>query len=155
MQGFRIPPSSAQRDFFDPFCTFCQSSVCPRSWVFAVASSTSVSAAATRRVIRALPKPPMPAPITCGNSFSAFKEELLYDFRLNLVFDNPTPRPMYRLCISAIAIKSPKAANLPRTHTCQSFEPEPVPESKPDNITSRAAKHKRVVFTKSPRGKNP
>ena len=155
MQGFRIPPSSAQRDFFDPFCTFCQSSVCPRSCVFAVASSTSVSAAATRRVIRALPKPPMPAPITCGNSFSAFKEELLYDFRLNLVFDNPTPRPMYRLCISAIAIKSPKAANLPRTHTCQSFEPEPVPESKPDNITSRAAKHKRVVFTKSPRGKNP
>ena len=151
MQGFRIPPSSAQRDFFDPFCTFCQSSVCPRSCVFAVASPTSVvSAPRRRRVICALPEPPMPAAVTCENSFSALKEEPLYDFPLNLGLDDPALCPTRRFCISAIGIESPTAANLSLTRTCQSPELEPVPESKPDNITSRAPEHKGVVFTKCP-----
>ena len=90
----------------------------------------------------------MLAPVVCGNSFSALKEELLYDFPLHFGFDNPAPSPMCRFCISAIGIESPTAANLSLTRTCQSSEP--VPESKPDNITWRAPKHKGVVFTKYP-----
>ena len=99
--------------------------------------------------------PSMPAPVICENSFSALKEEVLYDFTLNLGFDDPAPRPMRRFCISAIGIVSPTAANLSVTRTCQSPElepaldsdlpltrtcqsPKPVPKSKPDNITSRA-----------------
>ena len=38
-------------------------------------------------------------------------------------------------------------SNLPLTRTCQSSEP--VPESKPDNITLTAPEHKGVVFIKS------
>ena len=116
-----MPPGSAQPDFFyDSFCTSCQSSVCRRSCVFAVASSMSVSGSAIHRVIRALPEPLMPAVVICWNSFSAFKEEPLYDFPLNLGFDDPAPRPMRRLCISAIGIESPTAANLSLTRTCHS-----------------------------------
>ena len=105
-------------------------------------------------------------PVVCGNSFSALNEEPLYDFPLNLGFDNPAPRPMRRFCISAIGIESPTAANLSVTRTCQlpklahaldsnlpltctCQSSEPVPEKKPDNITSRAPEHKGVVFTKS------
>ena len=92
----------------------------------------------------------MPAAVMCENSFSALKEEPLYDFPLNLGLDDPAPCPTRRFCISAIGIESPTAANLSLTHTCQSPELEPVPESKPDNITSRAPEHKGVVFTKCP-----
>ena len=120
-----------------------------------------------RQVIRALPEPPILAPDVCWNSFSALKEEPLYHFPLNLGFDNPAPRPIRRFCISAIGIESPTASNLSLTRTCQSPElapaldsnlpltrtcqsSEPVPENKPDNITSRASEHKGFVFTKSP-----
>ena len=138
-----MPPGSAQPDFFyDSFCTSCQSSHCRSSCVFA----SAVSVPSRRQVIRALPEPSMLAPVVCGNSCSALKEEPLYDFPLHLGFDNPAPCPMRRFCISAIGIESPTAANLSLTRTCQSSEP--VPESKPDNITSRAPKHKGVVFTK-------
>ena len=54
---------------------------------------------------------------------------------------------MHRFCISGIGIESPTAANLSLTRTCQSSEP--VLESKPDNINSRAPEHKGVIFTKS------
>ena len=116
-----MPPGSAQPDFFyDSFCTFCQSSRCRSSCVFAVASATSViSAPGRRRVIRALPEPPMPAAVICENSFSALKEEPLYDFPLNLGFDDPAPCLMRRFCISVIGIESPTAANLSLTRTCQ------------------------------------
>ena len=114
-----------------------------------------------------MPEPPITAAVICYNSFSALQEEQLYDFPLNLGFDDPAPRLMRRLCVSTIGIESPTATNLSMTHTCQSpeLEPaihsdlpltrmcqssEPVPESKTDNITSRAPEHKRVVFTKSP-----
>ena len=131
-----MPPGSAYPDFFyDSFCTSCQSSVCRRSCVLAVASSMSVSVSAIRRVICALPEPLMPAVVICWNSLSAFKEEPLYDFPLNLGFDDPAPRLMRRFCISAIGIELPTAANLSLTHTCHASEP--VPESKPDNINSR------------------
>ena len=73
--------------------------------------------------MRALPKPPLPIPVVCGNSFSALKEEPLYDFPLNLGFDDPARRHMRRFCISAIGIESPKAANLQLTHTSQSIKP--------------------------------
>ena len=165
-----MPPGSAHPDIsYDSFCSSCQSSHCRSSCVFAVASPTSISVASAprRQVIRALPEPPMLAPVVCGNSFSALKEEPLYDFPLNLGFDSPAPRPMRRFCISAIGIESPTAANLSLTRTCQLLElapaldsnlpltrtcqsSEPVPENKPDNITSRAPEHKGVVFTKSP-----
>ena len=159
-----MPPGSAQPDFFyDSFCTSCQSSCCRSSCVLA----SAVSVPSRRQVIRALPEPPMLAPVVCGNSFSALKEEPLYDFPLNLSFENPAVRPMRRFCISTIGIESPTAANLSLTRTCQSPElapaldsnlpltrtcqsSEPVPENKPDNITSKAPKHKGVVFTKSP-----
>ena len=95
----------------------------------------------------------MSAPIIGGNSFSALKEEPLYEFAINLGLDDPLPRHMRRFCISAIGIESPTATNLSLTCTCQSpeLEPaldsnlpltrrcqssEPVPESTPDNITS-------------------
>ena len=140
-----MPPGSAYPDFsYDSFCTFCQSSRCLSSCVFAPSASVS----RRRRVTRALPVPPLPVPVTCGNSFSALKEEPLYEFPLNLGLDDPVPRHTRRFCISAIGIESPNAANLPLARTCQSSEP--VPESKPDNITSRAPEHKGVVFTKSP-----
>ena len=88
-----------------------------------------------------------------------------FEFPFNLGLDDPAPRPMRRFCISAIGIESPKAANLSLTCTCQSPEletaldsnlplthrcqsSEPVPESTPDNITSRAPEHKGFVFTK-------
>ena len=90
----------------------------------------------------------MPIPVVCGNPFSALKEEPLYDFPLNLGFDESAPRIMRRFCISAIGIESPKAANLPLTHTCQSSEPEPVIESKPGDIISRAPEHRGITFTK-------
>ena len=140
-----MPPGGAHLDFsYDSFCTFCQSLRCHPSSVF-TAASTSVP---HRRVIRALPEPPLPAPVICGNSFSALKEEPLDEFPLNLGLDNPVPRHMRRFCISAIGIESPKAANLPLTRTCQSLEPEPVLESKPDNIISKAPEHKGDTFTK-------
>ena len=157
-----MPPGSAQPDSFnDSFCTFCQSYHCRSSCVFAVCSF-----APPRRVIRALPEPPVPAAVICENSVSAVKEERLYDFPLNLGFHDPATRPMHCFCISAIGIESPTAANLTLTRTGQSpkLEPaldsnlpltcmyqssEPVPKSKPDNITSRAPEHKGVVFTKS------
>ena len=91
----------------------------------------------------------MPAPVVCWNSFSALKEELLYKSSLNLGLDDPVPRHMRRFCISAIGIESPKAANQQLTRTCQSFEPEPVLESKPDDIISKAPVHKSVNFTKN------
>ena len=159
-----MPPGSAQPDcFYDSFCTACQSSRCRSSCIFV----SAISAPPRPQVIRALPEPSMLAPVVCGNSFSALKEEPLYDFPLNLGFDDPTPRPMRRFCILAIGIESPTAANLSLTRTCQSpeLEPaldsklpltrtcqssEPVPESTPDNITSRAPEHKGVVFTKYP-----
>ena len=92
-------PGCAQPDFFDSFCTFCPSSVCHRSCVLAVASSGSVSVSATHRVVQALPEPPMPARVIWGNSFSALKKEPLYDFPLNLGFDNPALHPVCRFCI--------------------------------------------------------
>ena len=159
-----MPPGSAQPDFFyDSFCTSCQSSRCRSSCVFA----SAVSAPHRRRVIRALPEPSIPAAVICENSFSALTEESLYDFPLNLGFHDPAPHPMRRFCISAIGIESPTAANLSLTRTCQSPElesaldsdlpltytcqlSEPVPESKPNSITSRAPEHKGVVFTKFP-----
>ena len=138
-----MPPGSAQPDFFyNSFCTSCQSSRCPSSCVFA---SVSVP---RRRVIHALPEPPMPVPVACGNSFSALKEEPLHDFPLNLGFDDPAPRPMHRFCIAAIGIESPNAANLPPARTCQPSEPEPILESKLDDIISRAPEHKGTTFTK-------
>ena len=71
LQRSRMPPGSAKPDFFyDSFCTFCQSSRCRSSCVFAICSP----APPRRRVIRALPEPPMPAPVICENSFSALKE---------------------------------------------------------------------------------
>ena len=141
-----MPPGSAQPDFFyDSFCTSCQSSRCRSSCVFA----SAVSVPRHRRVIRALPEPPLPVPVICGNSFSALKEEPLYEFPLNLGLDNPAPRHMRRFCISAIGIESPKAANLQLTRTCQSIKPEPVLESKPDDIISRAPEHKGTTFTKN------
>ena len=140
-----MPPGSAYPDFsYDSFCTFCQSSRCLSSCVFAPSASVS----RRRRVIRALPVPPLPVPVTCGNSFSALKEEPLYEFPLNLGLDDPVPRHMRRFCISAIGIESPKAVNLSLTRTCQSPEPESVPESKPDDITSKAPEHKGTTFTK-------
>ena len=90
----------------------------------------------------------MPTPVICRNSFSTLKDEPLYESRLNLGLDNPVPRPMRRFCISAVGIESPTTANLPLTRTCQSSEP--APECKCDNITSKAPKHKGVVFAKSP-----
>ena len=141
-----MPPGSAQPDFFyDSFCTSCQSSRCRSSCVFA----SAVSVPRHRQVIRALPEPPLPVPVICGNSFSALKEEPLYEFPLNLGLDNPAPRHMRRFCISAIGIESPKAANLQLTRTCQSIKPEPVLESKPDDIISRAPEHKGTTFTKN------
>ena len=129
-----MPPGSAYPDFsYVSFCTFCQSSRCLSSCVFGPYASVSCR----RRVIRALPEPPLPVPVICGNSFYALKEEPLYDFPLNLGFDDPAPRPTRRFCISAIGIESPRAANLPLTQTCQSSEPEPVLESKPDDIISK------------------
>ena len=71
----------------------------------------------------------MLAPVICGNSLSALKEEPLYDFPLNLGFDNPAVRPMRRFCISAIGIESPTAANLSLTRTCQSPELAPALDS--------------------------
>ena len=161
-----MPPGSAKPDFFYySFCTSCQSPHCYSSCIFAVTSS--VSTPRRRRVIRALLEPPMPAPIICGNSFFALKEEPLYGFPLNLSLDDPASRPMCRFCISAIGIKSPTAANLSLTRKCKSsaLEPalesdlpltrmcplyEPVPKSKPDHKTSRTPEHKGVVFTKFP-----
>ena len=142
-----MPPRSAQPDFFyNSFCTSCQSFRCRSSCVFVVACSVSVPC--RRQVIRALPEPPLLAPVICGNSFSALKEEPLYDIPLNLGFDDPVPRPMRRFCISAIGIESPNAANLPLTYTCQCSEPEPVLESKLDDIILRAPEHKGITFTK-------
>ena len=59
----------------------------------------------------------MPAAIICENSFSALKEKLLYDFPLNLGFDDPASCPMRRFCIAAIGIGSPTAANLSLART--------------------------------------
>ena len=137
-----MPPRSAQPDFLNSFCTSCQSSPCRSSCVFA---SVSVPC---RWVFRALPELPMPVPVVCGNSFSALKEEPLYDFPLNFGFDDSAPPTMRRFCISGIGIESPKAANLPLTHTCQSSEPDPVLESQPDDIISRAPEHRGIIFTK-------
>ena len=143
-----MPPGSAQPDFlYDSFCTSCQSARFRSSCVFAVASPVSVPC--HHRVIRALPEPPLPAPVICWNSFSSLKEEPLYEFPLNLGLDDPVPRHMRCFCISAIGIESPKAANLQLTHTCQSFKPELVLESKPDDIISKAPKHKGATFTKN------
>ena len=158
-----MPLKSVQPDFFNSLCTFCQSFVCCCSCVFIVTSSIPVP---PRRVICTLLEPRMPAAIICENSFSALKEELLYGFPLNLGFHYPASCPMRRFCIAAIGIGSSTAANLsltrmclsselepaldsdvPLTHTCPSSEP--VLESKPNNITSRAPEHKGVVFTKS------
>ena len=98
-----MPPGSAQPDFsYDSFCTFCQCSVCRRSCVFAVASRISFPPCC--RVIHALLVPPLPASVVCENSFFALKEELLYDFPLDLGLDDPVLRPMHRFCISAIGI---------------------------------------------------
>ena len=100
----------------------------------------------------------MPAPVICGNSFSALEEEPLYHFPLSLGLDDLAPRPMRRFWISAIGIQSPTAANLSLTCTCQSseLEPtfdinlpltrtrqsyEPVLKNKLDNITSKAPEH--------------
>ena len=141
-----MPPGSAYPDFFyDSFCTSCQSSRCSLSYVFAVSSPPT----SRRRVICALPKPPLPAPVICGNSFSTIKEEPLHEFPLNPGLDDPVPRYMRRFCISAIGIESPKAANLPLTRTCQSLEPEPVLESKPDDIISKAPEHMGDIFAKN------
>ena len=90
----------------------------------------------------------MPAAVICENSFSALNEEPLYDCPLTLGLDDPVPRHMRRFCISAIGIGSPKAVNLSLTRMCQSPEPESVPESKPDDITSKAPEHKGTTFTK-------
>ena len=140
-----MPPGSAQPHvFYNSFCTTCQSSRCRSSCVFA----SAVSVPSRPQVICALLEPPMLAPVVCGNSFSALKEEPLYDFPLNLGFDNPAPRLMRRFGISGIGIESPTATNPSLTRTCQSSKP--VPENKHDNITSRAYEHKGVVFTKSP-----
>ena len=88
-----MPPGSVQPDFFyDSFCTSCQSSRCHSSSVFA----SSISASRRHRIIRALPEPPMPAAVISEKSVSALKEEPLYDFPLNLGFDDPAPRPMRR-----------------------------------------------------------
>ena len=142
-----MPPGSAQPDsLYDSFCTFCQSSHCHSSYIFA--TSASVSAPPRPRVIRALPETPMLAPVVYGNSFSALKEEPLYDFPFNLGFDNPAPRPMRRFCILAMGIESPTATSLSLTRTCQSSEPEPVLGSKHDDIISRAPEHKGTTFTK-------
>ena len=137
-----LPGSAQPGCFYDSFCMSFQSSCCRSSYVF------SVTSASCRRVIRALPEPPLPAPVICENSFSALKEEPLYDLPLNLGFDDPAPRRMRRFCISAIGIESPKAANLPWIHTCQSSEPEPGLESKTDDIISRASEHRGITFTK-------
>ena len=79
-----MPPWSAQPDFFIfSFCTFCQSSRCRSSCTFAV--TYSVSAPCCRRIICALPEPPLPAPVICWNSFSALKEDPLLNFLSTLV----------------------------------------------------------------------
>ena len=104
-----MPLGSAQPDsFYHSFSTFCQSSRCRSAYVFTIRSS----APPHRRVIRSLSEPPMPAAVICENSFSPFEEEPLYDFPLNLGFDDPALRPMCRFCISAIGIESLTAANL-------------------------------------------
>ena len=56
---------------------------------------------------------------------------------------------MSRFCILTIGIESPKAANPQLTHACQSFEPELVIESKPDDIISKAPEYKGATFTKT------
>ena len=146
-----MPPGSAQPDFCSySFCTSCQSSRCHSCCVF----TSSVSTPRRPRVIHALQEPSMPAAVICENSFFALKEELPYDFPLNLDVDDPVPRPIRCFCISAIGIESPKAANLSLTHTCQSSEPEPVLESKPDDIMSRAPEHREIIFTKPVSMKN-
>ena len=100
-----------------------------------------------------MPEPPITAAVICENSISALQEEQLYDFPLNVGFDDPAARLMRRLCVSTIGIESPELepafhSDLPLTSMCQSSKP--VPESKTDNITSRAPEHKGVVFSKSP-----
>ena len=147
-----MPLGSAYPDFFyDSFCTSCQSSRCSLSCVLAVSAAPT----SCRQVIRAQPEPPLPAPVICGNSFSALKEEPLYEFPLNLGIDDPVLRHMRRFCISAIGIESPKAANLPLTRMCQSLEPEPVLESKPDDVISKDPEHKGDTFTKKKRDESP
>ena len=122
-----MPPGSAQPDFFsDSSCTLCQSSVCRRSCVFAVASSMSVPGC---QVIYTLPEPPLPASVICENSFSALNEDLLHNFSLNLGIDDPTPHSMRRFSTSAIGIESPKDAILSLTRTCQSSELKPALDS--------------------------
>ena len=141
-----MPPGSAYLDFFyDSFYTSCQSSRCSLSCIFGVSSAPT----SHRRVIRALPEPPLPTPVICGTSFSALKEEPLFEFPLNLGLDDPVLRHMHRCCISAIGIESPKAVTLPLTRTCQSLEPEPVLKSKPDDIISKGPEHKGDTFIKN------
>ena len=143
-----MPPGSAQPDLlFNSFCNSCQFSRCRSSCVFATSITVSAPAPPRRRVTHALPEPSMLAPVVCDNSFSAFKEEPLYNFPLDVGLNNPAPRCVRRFCISAIGIESPKAANLQLT--CQSFEPEPVLESKPDDIISKAPEHEGATFIKN------
>ena len=145
-----MPPGSAQPDFlFNAFCTSCQYSRCRSSCVFATSASVSAPAPLCRRVIRTLPEPPVLAPVFCGNSFSALKAQPLYDFPFNLGLDDPASPHMRRFCISAIGIQSPEAANLQLTRTCQSFEPEPVLETKLDDIIVKAPENKGTTFTKN------
>ena len=104
-----MPPESAQPDFFyDTFCTFYQASVERRSCVFSGSGPCS-------RVTCALLKPLMPGLLICGNSYSALKQEPLYNFHLHLGLDNSAPCPMRSFCIAAIGIGSPIAANLSPT----------------------------------------
>ena len=118
----RMPPGSAHLDFFDnSFCTSCRSPRCSPSCVFT--SSVSVPCP---QVIRGLPEPLMSAPVICGNSFSALKEEPLFEMGINLGLDDPLPRHMRRFCISAIGIEPPTAARLSLICMCQSTELEPA-----------------------------
>ena len=87
-------------------------------------------------------------PSAYSNYLGAFKEEPLNEFLLNPGLDNPATCPMCRFSISAIEIESPIATNLSLTRMCQLCKTEPVPESKSDNITLRAPKHKGTNFTK-------
>ena len=71
LQRPRMPLGSAKPDSFcDSFGTVCQSSRCRSCCVFAICSP----APPRRRVIRALPEPPMPAAVISENSLSALKE---------------------------------------------------------------------------------
>lgn len=138
-----MPLGSAKPDcFYDTFFTFCQSSRCRSSGIFAIAAPVS---APRCQVIHTLLEPLQPTPLIYGNSFCALKQQPLYDFPLNLALHDPALHPMCHYCISDIGIDLPKAAKRILTRTCQS----PETESNLDHIISRALACTGTTMTKA------